>query len=124
MSHALASSDQWVYAVCVFRSKYTSEFRTMEVGLGISRLLGKGLRAELGFLCDRGWYQESSGRRVYVRSYSVGVALCLGSEDCGETFQSELKQLLRTKRSCDSAAFYDCCLNVVIGVAVYYEVTL
>ena len=30
-------------------------------------------------------------------------------QDCGETFQSQLKQLLTTKESCDSAAFYDCC---------------
>ena len=30
-------------------------------------------------------------------------------QDCGETFQSQLQQLLATKQSCDSAAFYDCC---------------
>ena len=31
------------------------------------------------------------------------------AQDCGEIFQSQLRQLVTTKQSCDSASFYDCC---------------
>ena len=36
-------------------------------------------------------------------------AAAVAPRDCGETFQTQLQQLLTTKQSCDSAAFYDCC---------------
>ena len=36
-------------------------------------------------------------------------AAAIVPQDCGETFQTQLQQLLATKQSCDSAAFYDCC---------------
>ena len=36
-------------------------------------------------------------------------AAAVVSQDCGETFQTQLQQLLATKQSCYSAAFYDCC---------------
>ena len=30
-------------------------------------------------------------------------------QNCGEAFESQLKELLAIKKTCDSAAFYDCC---------------
>ena len=35
-------------------------------------------------------------------------------QDCGETFQSQLSQLMAIKQSCDSAALYDCCQVILL----------
>ena len=36
-------------------------------------------------------------------------AMAVSPPDCGEIFQSQLSELLATKKTCDSAGFYDCC---------------
>ena len=41
--------------------------------------------------------------------------------NCGDTFQSQLRDLLAIKQSCDSAGFYDCeqvrsCLQTIVSI--------
>ena len=36
-------------------------------------------------------------------------AAAVAEQECGQLFQSQLRQLMATKRSCNSASFYDCC---------------
>ena len=36
-------------------------------------------------------------------------AAAVSQQDCGETFQSQMRELLAIKHTCDSAAFHDCC---------------
>ena len=42
-------------------------------------------------------------------NFLLSVTVPESPQDCGETFQSQLRELLAIKKTCDSAAFYDCC---------------
>ena len=39
----------------------------------------------------------------------ASLSTCSSPQKCGQLFQSQLRQLMATKQSCDSAYFYDCC---------------
>ena len=45
----------------------------------------------------------------YYKICSHTLLLNMLPTDCGDTFQSQLTELIATKQSCDSAGFYDCC---------------
>ena len=46
---------------------------------------------------------------VFICVVSVTVQVTASLTDCGDTFQSQLSDMLAIKQSCDSAGFYDCC---------------
>ena len=46
---------------------------------------------------------------VFICVVSITVQVTASPTDCGDTFQSQLTELIGTKQSCDSAGFYDCC---------------
>ena len=46
---------------------------------------------------------------VFICVVSVTVQVTASPTDCGDTFQAQLRELIATKQSCDSAYFKDCC---------------
>ena len=46
---------------------------------------------------------------VFICVVSITVQVTASPTDCGDTFQSQLRELIAIKQSCDSTGFYDCC---------------
>ena len=59
---------------------------------------------------------------VFICVFVTVQAAAVSPQNCGETFESQLRELLATKKTCNSAAFYDCCqVKRIIANIIYYE---
>ena len=54
---------------------------------------------------------------VFVCVVSITVQVTASPTDCGDTFQSQLTELIATKQTCESAYFKDCCQ---VGIIIMY----
>ena len=46
---------------------------------------------------------------IFICVFVTVQAAAVSPQDCGERMQSQLRELLATKQTCDSAFFRDCC---------------
>ena len=46
---------------------------------------------------------------IFICVFVTVQAAAVSPQDCGERMQSQLRELLATKQTCDAAFFKDCC---------------